>query len=89
MRRNCEPASKRVAINIFQKFSNALDDEVLQHKTLNLTGLYSQNSVQWVVQFLYQGTVSIVEQIKGIRDAGSTADFRILFEILKFKNLKN
>ena len=25
---------------------------------------------------------------KGIRDAGSTADFRILFEILKFKNLK-
>ena len=26
--------------------------------------------------------------IKGIRDAGSTADFRILFEILKFKNLK-
>ena len=27
-------------------------------------------------------------KIKGIRDAGSTADFRILFEILKFKNLK-
>ena len=26
-------------------------------------------------------------QIKGIRDAGSTADFRILFEILKFNNL--
>ena len=25
---------------------------------------------------------------KGIRDAGSTADFRILFEILKFKNLE-
>ena len=25
---------------------------------------------------------------KGIRDAGSTADFRILFEILKFENLK-
>ena len=27
-------------------------------------------------------------RIKGIRDAGSTAEFRILFEILKFKNLK-
>ena len=27
-------------------------------------------------------------QIKGIRDAGSTADFRILFEVLKFKNLE-
>jgi len=27
--------------------------------------------------------------IKGIRDAGSTADFRILFEILKLENLKN
>ena len=26
--------------------------------------------------------------IKGIRDAGSTADFRILFEILKFETLK-
>ena len=25
---------------------------------------------------------------KGIRDTGSTADFRILFEILKSKNLK-
>ena len=24
------------------------------------------------------------QQIKGIRDAGSTADFRILFKILKF-----
>ena len=24
------------------------------------------------------------EEIKGIRDAGSTADFRMLFEILKF-----
>ena len=28
------------------------------------------------------------DQNKGIRDAGSTADFRILFEILKFKHLK-
>ena len=27
-------------------------------------------------------------KIKGIRDAGSTADFRILFEVLKFGNLK-
>ena len=27
--------------------------------------------------------------IKGIRDAGSTADFRIRFEILKFENLEN
>ena len=26
---------------------------------------------------------------KGIRDTGSTADFRILFEILKFKNSNN
>ena len=26
---------------------------------------------------------------KGIRDARSTADFRILFEILKIKNLEN
>ena len=26
--------------------------------------------------------------IKGIRDAGSIADFRILFEVLKFKNLE-
>ena len=26
--------------------------------------------------------------IKGIRDGGSTADFRILFEILKFKNFE-
>ena len=26
---------------------------------------------------------------KGIRDAGSTADFRILFEIWKLKNLEN
>ena len=25
---------------------------------------------------------------KGIRDAGSTADFKILFEILKFKNFE-
>ena len=25
---------------------------------------------------------------KGIRDAGSTADFRILFEVFKFKNLE-
>ena len=30
-----------------------------------------------------------VPSIKGIRDAGSTADFRILFEISKFENLKN
>ena len=29
-----------------------------------------------------------VKNNKGIRDAGSTADFRILFEILKSKNLK-
>ena len=28
------------------------------------------------------------DKIKGIRDAGSTADFRILFKILKFENLK-
>ena len=27
-------------------------------------------------------------EIKCIRDAGSTADFRILFEILKLKNLE-
>ena len=35
-------------------------------------------------------TVSMIEivTIKGIRDAGSTADFRILFEVLKFKNLE-
>ena len=29
-----------------------------------------------------------LKTIKGIRDAASTADFRIRFEILKFKNLK-
>ena len=34
----------------------------------------------------YTGKLS--ETNKGIRDAGSTADFRILFEILKFKNLE-
>ena len=28
------------------------------------------------------------DENKGIRDAGSTADFGILFEILKFKKLK-
>ena len=35
-------------------------------------------------------TVSMIEivTIKGIRDAGSTADFRILFEVLKFENLE-
>ena len=35
-------------------------------------------------------TVSMIEivTIKGFRDAGSTADFRILFEVLKFKKLE-
>ena len=32
--------------------------------------------------------MTMTNEIKGIRDAGSTADFRICFEILKFKNLK-
>ena len=35
----------------------------------------------------YTGKLS--ETNKGIRDAGSTADFRILFEILKFENWEN
>ena len=33
-------------------------------------------------------TSTIMMVIKGIRDAGSTADFRIRFEMLKFKNLE-
>ena len=32
--------------------------------------------------------LSWVSLNKGIRDAGSTAEFKILFEILKFKNLE-
>ena len=37
----------------------------------------------WVYFACQQGRA--FKKIKGIRDAGSTADFKILFEILKFK----
>ena len=37
---------------------------------------------------LYACGLKLLQKIKGIRDAGSTADFRILFEVSKFKNLE-
>ena len=40
-----------------------------------------------VVQEWYSDIAGVVKN-KGIRDAGSTADFRILFVILKFENFK-
>ena len=44
------------------------------------------NQAQYVCIWLE--SCEIERNIKGIRDAGSTPDFRILFEILKSKNLK-
>ena len=41
-------------------------------------------SAIWVVKYRYQNS----NDNKGIRDAGSTADFRILFEILELKKLE-
>ena len=49
-------------------------DQTLQIQTAN------ENDRKWVQ--------SIDDEYKGIRDAGSTADFRILFKVLKFKNLE-
>ena len=66
---------------------------ILFSKPFNIFGSHLQSLLTSFISIepnsLQQCHESIdIDIIKGIRDAGSTAEFRILFEILKFRNLK-
>ena len=65
------------------KSSESLCAFFLQKSAL---GLHNSYQISFFDQIFT--TLKILSEIKGIRDAGSIADFRILFEILKFRNLK-